>query len=77
MKIYKQIILYERVQVEYDEFIAQLMQLDEKCVVGNRIYEMRLKTIIIEEMYAEKKVNYLLEQEDSLNILYRLMKESL
>lgn len=33
--------------------------------------------LIIEEIYAEDELNYLLEQEESLNILYKIINERL
>lgn len=33
--------------------------------------------LIVEEMYIEDELNYLLEQEESLNILYKIMNECL
>ena len=33
--------------------------------------------LIVEEMYIEDELNYLLEQEESLNILYKIMNERL
>ena len=33
--------------------------------------------LIVEEMYTENELSYLLEQEESLNILYKIMNERL
>ena len=46
--------------------------------VGNRIHELRLKTMILElivdEMYTEDELNYLIEQGELLEILYSLLR---
>ena len=76
----QRIILYERVQEEYDQFLQELLQLDEESI-ADRLHELILKTmildLIVEEMYTEDEFNYLLEQEESLNILYKIMNECL
>ena len=76
----QRIILYERVQEEYDQFLQELLQLDEESI-ADRLHELILKTmildLIVEEMYTEDEFNYLLEQEECLNILYKIMNECL
>lgn len=76
----QRIILYERVQEEYDEFLQELLQLDEEAM-AERLHELILKTmivdLIVEEKYTEDELTYLLEQEESLNILYKIMNECL
>ena len=76
----QRIILYERVQEEYDEFLQELLKLDEEAIV-DRLHELILKTMILdlifEEMYTEDELNYLLQQEESFNILYKIMNECL
>ena len=70
------IILYERVQEEYDQFLQELLQLDEESIV-DRLHELILKTmildLIVEEMYAEDELNYLLEEKAPLQIIYTLL----
>ncbi len=72
----QRIILYERVQEEYDQFLQELLQLDEETI-ADRLHELILKTMIIdlivEEMYTEDELNYLLGWEVSLDILYKIM----
>lgn len=76
----QRIILYERVQEEYDQFLQELLQLDEESI-ADRLHELIVKTmipdLIVEEMYTENELSYLLEQEESLNILYKIMNERL
>lgn len=76
----QRIILYERVQEEYDQFLQELLQLDEESI-ADRLHELIVKTmipdLIVEEMYTENELSYLLEQEESLNILYKIMNECL
>lgn len=76
----QRIILYERVQEEYDEFLQELLKLDEEAI-ADRLHELILKTMILdlifEEMYTEDELNYLLQQEESFNILYKIMNECL
>ncbi|MDO4924234.1 MAG: DUF3848 domain-containing protein [Turicibacter sp.] len=76
----QRIILYERVQEEYDQFLQELLQLDEESI-ADRLHELIVKTmildLIVEEMYTEDELNYLLQQEESLNIVYKIMNECL
>lgn len=69
----QRIILYERVQEEYDQFIEELLQLGEEGM-ADRLHELILKTmildLIIEEMYTEDELKYLLEEKSPLQIIY-------
>ncbi len=70
------IILYERVQEEYDQFLQELLQLDEE-IIADQLHELILKTmildLIIEEMCTENELNYLIEQREPLEILCSLL----
>lgn len=74
--IHKEIILYERVQAEYDCFIEELVQLNQ-ALLSWRIHELRLKTmileLIIEERYTKEELDYLIKEEKPLEILYNLL----
>ena len=74
----QRIILYERVQEEYDQFLQELLQLDEESV-AERLHELKLKTmipeLIVEEMYTEEELDYLINQEEVLEILYNLLSQ--
>ena len=69
----QRIILYERVQGEYDGFLQELLQLDEEAI-ADRLHELIVKTmildLIVEEMYTEDELKYLLEEEAPLQIIY-------
>lgn len=60
----QRIILYERVQEEYDQFVQGLLQLDEETI-ADWLHELILKTMIIdlivEEMYTEEELDYLIK----------------
>lgn len=74
----QRIILYEQVQEEYDQFLQELLQLDEESV-AERLHELILKTmipeLIVEEMYTEEELDYLINQEEVLEILYNLLSQ--
>ncbi len=74
----QRIILYERVQEEYDQFLQELLQLDEESV-AERLHELILKNmipeLIVEEMYTEEELDYLINQEEVLEILYNLLSQ--
>lgn len=69
----QRIILYERVQEEYDQFLQELFQLDEESV-ADRLHELILKLMIfemiVEEMYTDDELKYLLEEKAPLQIIY-------
>lgn len=76
----QRIILYERVQEEYEQFLQEVLQLDEGAI-ADRLHELIVKTMIVElvveEIYTEDELNYLLEWEVSLDILYKIMNACL
>lgn len=76
----QRIILYERVQEEYEQFLQEVLQLDEEAI-ADRLHELIVKTMIVElvveEIYTEDELNYLLEWEVSLDILYKIMNACL
>ncbi|MTO10419.1 DUF3848 domain-containing protein [Turicibacter sanguinis] len=78
MKINKQVILYERIQAEYDQFIEELLNLD-KTVLAERLHELVLKTmilnLIVEELYSETEKEFLTTQEMPLSCLYEIFKK--
>lgn len=57
------IILYERVQAEYDQFLQDVLQLDEEAI-ADRLHKLIVKTMIVElvveEIYTKDELNYLL-----------------
>ena len=69
------IILYERLQVEYDCFIEELLALNQEQR-SSRIHELRIKTVVLElivnEMYTDNELEYLLLQDEPLRILYEM-----
>ncbi|WP_350022518.1 DUF3848 domain-containing protein [Turicibacter sanguinis] len=71
-------ILYERVQEEYDQFLQELLQLDEE-IIADQLHELILKTmildLIIEEMYTESKMELLLIERFPLFILYNQVRD--
>ena len=52
VSIHNDIILYERAQAEYDQFIAELKKL-ERNQLSSRIHELRLKTMVLELIVEE------------------------
>ena len=74
----QRIILYERVQGEYDGFLQELLQLDEEAI-ADRLHELIVKTmildLIVEEMYTEDELKYLLEEEAPLQIIYIKLRD--
>ena len=74
----QRIILYERVQEEYDQFLQELLQLGEGSV-ANRLHELILKTmildLIVEERYTEDELKYLLEEKIPLHIIYTRLRD--
>ena len=80
LPIHNDIILYERVQAEYDDFIEELVRLDQ-AFLSQRIHELRLKTmileLIIEERYIKEELEYLIKEEKPLEILYNLLTHSI
>lgn len=70
----QRIILYERVQEEYDQFLQELLQLDKEAIV-DRLHELIVKTtileLIVEEMYTEEEMKVLLVESLPLHTLYR------
>ena len=71
----QRIILYERVQEEYDQFLQELLLL-EKEAVADWLHELILKLMIfemiVEEMYTDDELKYLLEEKAPLQIIYTL-----
>lgn len=69
----QRIILYERVQEEYDQFLQELLQLGEESI-ADRLHELIVKTmildLIVEERYIEKELYHLILCEKPLEILY-------
>lgn len=76
----QRIILYERVQEEYDQYIEELLQLGEEGM-AERLHELILKTmildLIIEEMYTEDELNVISSYESPLETLYYLMNNKI
>lgn len=76
VSIHNDIILYERAQAEYDQFIAELKKLERHQLLS-RIHELRLKTmvleLIVEERYTGEELEYLINQEEPLEILYNVL----
>lgn len=76
VSIHNDIILYERAQAEYDQFIAELKKLKRHQLLS-RIHELRLKTmileLIVEERYTGEELEYLINQEEPLEILYNVL----
>ena len=74
--IHKEIILYERIQEEYDCFIDGLLELDQEQL-SSRIHELRLKTLaldlIVNEMYTKDELEYLILQDNPLSRLYEML----
>ena len=74
----QRIILYERVQGEYDGFLQELLQLDEEAI-ADRLHELIVKTmildLIVEDMYTEDELKYLLEEEAPLQIIYIKLRD--
>ncbi|KAB6699934.1 DUF3848 domain-containing protein [Turicibacter sanguinis] len=73
--MHKEIILYERVQAEYDCFIEELLALNQEQQ-SSRIHELRIKTVVLElivnEMYTDSELEYLLLQDEPLRVLYEM-----
>ena len=69
----QRIILYERAQEEYDQFLQELLLLDKEAV-ADRLHELILKLMIfemiVEEMYTDDELKYLLEEKAPLQIIY-------
>ena len=63
-------------KAEYDQFIAELKKL-ERHQLSSRIHELRLKTmvleLIVEERYTGEELEYLINQEEPLEILYNVL----
>ena len=74
----QRIILYERVQEEYDQFLQELLLLDKEAI-ADRLHELILKTmildLIVEEMYTDDELKYLLEEKDPLQIIYTQLQD--
>lgn len=74
----QRIILYERVQEEYDQFLQELLQLDEESI-AERLHELVLKTmilnLIVEEVYSETENEFLNAQEMPLSCLYEIFQK--
>lgn len=74
----QRIILYERVQEEYNQFIQKLLQLDGESV-ADQLHELILKTmilgLIVEERYTGDELNYLLKEKDPLKIIYTQLRD--
>lgn len=76
LSIYKEILLYERVQAEYDQFIDELKEFNQN-ELSQRIHELRLKTLafnlIAGECYTKGELEYLILQDNPLSILYEML----
>ena len=75
ISIHKEIVLYERIQAGYDSFIAELVVLNQEQQFS-RIHELRIKTLVLElivnEMYTDSELEYLLLQDEPLRVLYEM-----
>ena len=62
-------------QAEYDCFIEELLALNQEQQ-SSRIHELRIKTVVLElivnEMYTDSELEYLLLQDEPLRVLYEM-----
>ena len=63
IEIIKQVLLYERVQGEYDLMIASLATLSDEAIAES-IHEVMVKTLIlglvVDECYTQEELDFLL-----------------
>lgn len=66
----QQIILCGRIQEAYDQFLQELLQLDG---LHELILKIMILDLIIEEIYTKDGLNYLITQEEPLEIFYHVL----
>ena len=66
----QQIILCGRIQEAYDQFLQELLQLDG---LHELILKIMILDLIIEEIYTKDGLNYLITQEEPLEIFYNVL----
>ena len=73
IEIIKQVLLYERVQGEYDLMIASLATLSDEAIAES-IHEVMVKTLIlglvVDECYTQEELDFLLGQDKPLELMH-------